>query len=71
MRDEVHECAALEHRHEARFGAERIPLGIIGKKDQVDVVGTEGASKPVDGKIGMAQASMDEGDRVGWDEAGT
>ena len=68
FRHDVCETAALEHRHEARIDAEGVPLGIDGKEYQVDVVGVEGTSEPIEGEIGIAEAGMDEGDGVGRDE---
>src|SRR6266851_961673 len=63
------ESAALEEVCEAGFGAEGIPLGVDGEEDQVDVVGVEGAVEPVQGETGVAQAGVDEGHGVRWDEA--
>ena len=49
--------------------AEGIPLGVDSEEDEVDVVRVEGALEPVQGETSVAQAGVDEGHGVRWDEA--
>ena len=63
------EVTALKQTDEAGLGAEWIPLGVYGEEGEVYVVRLKGTFEMVEGKIEIPQASVNESEGIGRDEA--